>query len=483
MNSRLLRSRRRLPLAIALALGIPAAHAATITVTTGGDAGTAGTCTLRQALDSANNDAAGTSNCVAGSGDDTIGFAANLQNSTITLAGQPLVISSNLTLTGSGQKIDADGLSPVMTIDPSATTYVSNLTLTGGDSGFAPQAGGLNIIGQGPPSTSGTTFGPHLVQHKSPITHLPQAGQGVMLSRVTITGNTSKYAGGLVVGGGYASLYQCTVSNNSATSSVQNIAGGLVAFYSAVVIEDSTISGNTVPAGGSNPTGAAASYNSFLILANTTVSGNAATGTDYVTGGVAQSSNGGTYLFGAINSTISGNSATGTGTNLAGGLMVGAYGNGGGAELGNTIIDGNTASGGSTPNIETVGTGVVDAKYSLLGTELQATLAGNGNVFAANPKLGPLANNGGPTLTRALLAGSPAIDAGSNDDTQGFETDQRGPGFDRIVGPSVDIGAFEVQAAAAAGSLPVPTLTTWGAALFGGLLALFGLTARRKKKR
>ena len=90
MNSISLRSRRLLPLAIALALGVPAADAATITVTTAGDAGTASTCTLRQALESANNDSAGTSNCTAGSGDDTVAFASNLRASTITLAGIPL---------------------------------------------------------------------------------------------------------------------------------------------------------------------------------------------------------------------------------------------------------------------------------------------------------------------------------------------------------------------------------------------------------
>src|SRR5262249_22109771 len=60
-----------------------------------------------------------------------------------------------------------------------------------------------------------------------------------------------------------------------------------------------------------------------------------------------------------------------------------------------------------------------------------------------NPLLGPLQNNGGPTLTMALLPGSPAIDAGDNTDAPPF--DQRGPGFPRIVGGTIDIGAFEVQ--------------------------------------
>jgi hypothetical protein len=67
---------------------------------------------------------------------------------------------------------------------------------------------------------------------------------------------------------------------------------------------------------------------------------------------------------------------------------------------------------------------------------------------STNPKLGPLQNNGGPTFTMALLAGSPAIDAG-DDSVLGsplfLTTDQRGPGFPRKSGTHVDIGAFEVQ--------------------------------------
>src|SRR5262249_10507440 len=59
------------------------------------------------------------------------------------------------------------------------------------------------------------------------------------------------------------------------------------------------------------------------------------------------------------------------------------------------------------------------------------------------PKLGPLAKNGGPTPTMALLPDSPAIDAGDNTDAP--EWDQRGPGFTRIVNGTIDIGSFGVQ--------------------------------------
>jgi hypothetical protein len=61
-----------------------------------------------------------------------------------------------------------------------------------------------------------------------------------------------------------------------------------------------------------------------------------------------------------------------------------------------------------------------------------------------NAMLGPLANNGGPTDTHALLSGSPAIDAGDPNFTPPPDYDQRGPGYSRVVNGRIDIGAFEV---------------------------------------
>jgi hypothetical protein len=57
--------------------------------------------------------------------------------------------------------------------------------------------------------------------------------------------------------------------------------------------------------------------------------------------------------------------------------------------------------------------------------------------------LGPLADNGGPTWTHALLTGSPAIGAGDPNFTSPPDFDQRGPGFPRVVSGRIDIGAFE----------------------------------------
>jgi len=63
-------------------------------------------------------------------------------------------------------------------------------------------------------------------------------------------------------------------------------------------------------------------------------------------------------------------------------------------------------------------------------------------IISGDPKLGPLAYNGGPTRTHALKPRSPAIDAGNN--VAALEIDQRGNA--RVVGAAVDIGAYELQA-------------------------------------
>jgi hypothetical protein len=79
---------------------------------------------------------------------------------------------------------------------------------------------------------------------------------------------------------------------------------------------------------------------------------------------------------------------------------------------------------------------LVGADNLIMSTNLPAPA----DTITADPLLAPLANNGGPTLTHALLNGSPAIGAGNN--VLGLEYDQRGPGHPRVIGQP-DIGAFE----------------------------------------
>src|SRR5207237_986994 len=75
-----------------------------------------------------------------------------------------------------------------------------------------------------------------------------------------------------------------------------------------------------------------------------------------------------------------------------------------------------------------------------------------------------LANNGGPTQTIALQATSPLVNAGSN--PAALTTDQRGTGFVRVSGTAADIGAFEVQAAAAPVTVSSAVVNAGGSAEF-----------------
>ena len=141
-----------------------------------------------------------------------------------------------------------------------------------------------------------------------------------------------------------------------------------------------------------------------------------------------------------------------------------AEGAGGGIRVGpasvtleNTIIAGNTAANGlgDTTGAPTPGPNVDGAVtsngHNLLGVATDATgFTGTGDRTGANPMLGALADNGGPTQTMALTAGSPAIDAGV---AAGASFDQRGrprtyddPGVaNAATSDGTDIGAFELQ--------------------------------------
>ncbi len=285
------------------------------------------------------------------------------------------------------------------------------------------------------------------------------------LINVTITKNTVSGVndwGGGIYSGGPMTINNCTISGN--ISGTHNPYGGGIVNDGPLTMTNSAISGNiTGGVGGGIYFGGPGAT-----LKNCTISGNTAT------------NGGGIYKAGfpvaVINSTISGNFS-----NVNGGGIFAASGTLG---LFNVTVTGNTANSdgsgvgigggvnnasGSTLNFQN---SIIASNFSITDTGGQFDILNNddcsgtissltnnimhdinssyctvtGPVTMADPNLGPLQDNGGPTFTHALLPGSPAIDAGNSsgctDDLGAFiTTDQRG--LHRPEGTHCDEGAFE----------------------------------------
>jgi hypothetical protein len=126
--------------------------------------------------------------------------------------------------------------------------------------------------------------------------------------------------------------------------------------------------------------------------------------------------------------------------------------------LSNNIIAGNDPSSPADYRQDVIGEIVsnghnIFSQGDVIGAKLSDIIVAPEDVFTT--VLGPLTDNGGPTLTHAPLPGSPAIDAGDTADAvdandHPLRTDQRG--FSRLVGDAVDIGSVEFGARRCHGS-------------------------------
>ncbi|MBK8594652.1 MAG: hypothetical protein IPP07_20740 [Holophagales bacterium] len=282
------------------------------------------------------------------------------------------------------------------------------------------------------------------------------------LENVTFTGNTAPFGGALSQQACSACLEPttvvrgCTFQGNagSTTGGAIHVGGGVVSVY------DSTFSGN----GGRAP-GLYAYLNSGQTRTVVSISGSSFTGNADTGGtGVLEINGlGAGGSFSVVNSTFSGNTTTGTSgppvsvikgggatTTLSNLTIAGNGAPAGGAALRlsngtvvrNTILAGNTP-GNCTPNL-TPGAGS--------GGNLQWGDNSCPGFASADPLLGALANNGGPTRTILPGAGSPALDAIPRADCPTGK-DQRG--WLRPAGAGCDLGAVEVQAGGARTFVPV----------------------------
>jgi hypothetical protein len=245
----------------------------------------------------------------------------------------------------------------------------------------------------------------------------------------------------VVAGGGiYVNDTSSTINSSTFTSNDAEYGGGMY--------EDSddtlAVSGTTFENNSAGEYGGGAYLAGAAFISNSTFAANEA------------QDGGGIVSFETLtlaNCTISTN--IGTASSDAGG---GLYANSGDTTIYNTIVAQNTLGDDTTPS-DITGTldtdlaiGQTASSNNLIGTGGSGGLTNGvrGNIVGANANLGPLQNNGGSTDTFALLAGSAAIDAGNNAlalnaNGHALTTDQRGPGFARIVNGVVDIGAYEAQ--------------------------------------
>jgi len=224
------------------------------------------------------------------------------------------------------------------------------------------------------------------------------------LNNLTVANGRADNAGGGILNLGTLEVNNSTISGNRAgtfSAGIHNVG--------TLEVNNSTISGNRAGtfSGGIHNVGT-------LTVNSSTISGNSA-GTD--NGGIGNASAG---TLEVNNSTISGNSAN----NNAGGI-----GNGSTATLNNTIVANN--EGGNCAGLP-----VTDD-----GGNLEWPGNDCGFALSADPLLGPLADNGGPTQTHALQPDSPAIDAAV--ECPPPATDQRG--VSRPQGDACDIGSFELE--------------------------------------
>jgi hypothetical protein len=543
-------------IALALALtGAPgsltAAPAGTIVVD-----GT--TCTLANAITSANTDT-NTGGCT-GAGAPGEADIIDLQTDVMLSSLLPQVVSE-ITLNGNDHFIDGASSFRVLNVSNSGDLTLNDVTI---QNGSAPSGGGIynggtvtvnnstisgnyasSFGGGGIFNRSGTVtvnnstlsgnlafefgggiynrFGSTMTVSNSIISGNRSSGYysygsegggifnyGTMtVSSSTLSYNRAGYGGG----GGICNRGTMTVSSSTLSgNTAEDNGGGGIYNNGTMTVSNSTLSGNTADGGGisdyiagfgggirnsgtmtvnnstisDNYAGSTYSYGSFgggiynrgtMTVSSSTISGNWARNSSYdydrytLGGGIANS---GTVT--VTNSTLSGNSA-----NFGGGIFNGGIfgGTGSTATFSNSTLSGNSAFGGAdgggifndTGNTATFSNSIVANSlfasgecagitpptftYSLVEDGSCSVTDGIDGNKTGDPQLGPLADNGGPTLTHTPnSASSPVVDTGSNALVPAeVTTDQRG--FERIwdggparspAAPVVDMGSVEFDA-------------------------------------
>ena len=431
-------------------------------------------CTLREAVAQTNS--------LTNSTDETrtITFAPSITGR-MGLTGGQLSLTKSATIIGPGARlleISGNAQGRVFSLSSSVLgCTISGLTIR---DGYVSGTTGASVEGGGIYNAGNLSLSDCALVHNLVI-----GGSG--LANTSNPGGTAR--GGAIFNSGNLNVIRCTIGG--ADSNTSNgvfggkgsdhptdadilyhggTGGGALggAIYNdtngTVFLENTTIAGNTATGGnggaanfgGAGGAGVAGIYNLHtMTLTGATISANSAVGgaaghSDAGTGSAAGTANGGVYAEQSTTTTVS-----------------------------NTIIAGNTRNPAGAMDVSGSFT---STGFNLIGiTNDQSGFTGpsdQAGTFASpiNPVLGPLQNNGGPTNTMALLAGSPALDKGS---AVGLSTDQRAqprpkdnPGTPNAAGGNgSDIGAFEADTNVVGPSpTPSPTPTATPSSTPGHLL-------------
>jgi predicted outer membrane repeat protein len=407
MNLRIPKSAWRVVMVFVFAFslaGISAhpAHAATFTVTSLADDGSAGT--LRWAVNQAN----------AAAGVDTINFSVS---GTIILGSVLEIISDDLVIDGSGQSVTISGNHAVriLYIGTGVSVTLANLSIINAQMAMG---GGGAIVNLGTLTINNSYFSGNSANTGGGIS--TGSGTLTITNSIFSTNTADTYGGAIDITGGSVSISGSSFLTNSATDTTAGGGGAIHGRNALLTITDSTFSGNTAGVVGGAVYVSAYGGFSSLTLANSTLAGNSA-----VNGGAIYNSAGTVTI---TNTTFSGNTATGHGGAL--------YDDAGTLAMGNTIL-------ANSVTAEDCYRSVPDNyfnSHNLVESHINCATP----ALTSDPMLAVLGSNGGPTQTMALMPGSPALNAGNNSSCASYPVnnkDQRG--VTRPFGAACDIGSFE----------------------------------------
>ena len=381
---------------------------------------TPGSCSLRAAIMQANHlSGPGMTTIIVPAGTYTLtrpkSGANGEDNGDLNLTA-PLNPDQSIVINGAGAAstiIDANQIDGVMSIAANRTASISGLTIR---HGYRLSDVGGGILNKGKLTITDCAIEGNRTDYDGGgiASGGPENPATLDVVRCTIRSNVASGFGGGLGMAGPTTIRDSTIYNNAA-----NFGGGIFNVYRLYVV-NSTISQNTADTDGGGI------FNYFMLaedatvaLYNTSVIGNDADHDHDQTGGIG----GGVYNYAGFGSRF---------------IVV------------NSLIAGNTIM--NTPIYDDCNGTLEVYGWNLFGEVTGCTFSGNGTAsrgFISLNTIGPLQDNGGPTWTQALLAGSEAIDTtldvlGCVDETGAqLTTDQRGAS--RPVGARCDVGAFEYR--------------------------------------